>query len=210
MIPKIRHLIWLGDMPVPEPMKAMTDTFLSFHPDWRTETWTDRRLPDMLCQDIFDEQQTLIGRIELLRIELLFRYGGMHTDWDFVWQNSVERAVGTLDAFACTAINGMRGELILESALMGFTPGHRILQKAIAMMFRDFKENRGQLNICASWYIAQAIGELWKFDLEAVKDFRVLDADKFCPFTLQNGRHVDDEFPAAVAVHKYSGLWLDQ
>lgn len=186
----------------------MAQTFLQFHPDWKTEVWTDQRLPDMLCPDVFASQKTLLGRIELLRIELLYRYGGMHSDWDFIWRQPVERAVIDLNAFACTALNGLHGELILESALMGFVPGHRVLQKAISMILWDYEQRKEELNVIAAWYVAQAIGELWKFDLEAVKDFRALAADDFCPYTLQNGRDVADNFPSAVAVHQYTGAWL--
>ena len=43
-IPKIVHLIWIGDNPLPDYFKLFIDTFFKFMPEFQIKLWTDSNL----------------------------------------------------------------------------------------------------------------------------------------------------------------------
>jgi len=84
--PKTFHRIWLSDPERPEFL-AWRDKLAALHPDWTIRTWQD---PDELkWMRHYDLMRSLLetdpyGRApDLLRYELLFRFGGTYIDTDF-------------------------------------------------------------------------------------------------------------------------------
>lgn len=86
MIPKILHRIWL-DEPVPPQYDAWWERFRLLHPDWELMSWQDRSELDWLQNqelfDSFDDSRPSYGfRADILRYELLNRFGGVYVDTD--------------------------------------------------------------------------------------------------------------------------------
>lgn len=88
MIPKVIHRLWLGG-PEPEwtrPFRATWD-----RPGWKVVDWDERRLeqmPPLVNQDVFDRAEKIapdhVGQLrsDVLRYEILWRYGGVYVDTD--------------------------------------------------------------------------------------------------------------------------------
>jgi len=88
MIPKIVHQIWIGPKKRPD---IWMDTVKKFASDYGFEykLWNDENVKDLklINQKYYDENTTYHGKSDILRYELLHRYGGIFIDADSVITN---------------------------------------------------------------------------------------------------------------------------
>lgn len=83
-IPKVIHQIWLGS-PLPSRLAKLRETWMKNHPDWQFRLWTD----DDFAQGSFEsldlaDSTTCFGqKSDLLRAEVIYRYGGVYVDLDY-------------------------------------------------------------------------------------------------------------------------------
>lgn len=87
MTTKILHQIWLGSDVPTKFLENMADWQLN-NPDWHYRLWT-RPLDDMVNQYFFDNAADYVKpdaiwqfRADLMRYEILYRYGGFYADTD--------------------------------------------------------------------------------------------------------------------------------
>lgn len=89
MIPKFLHQIWVGSEP-PGWVRDMNATWQSVYPDWDYILWTDPDdLPDWENRDLVENAERYVPadavgqfKSDLMRYEILFRFGGFYTDCD--------------------------------------------------------------------------------------------------------------------------------
>src|SRR5271157_4561121 len=83
-IPKIIHQIWLGG-DLPKKYFKLIETFKKFNPDWIHMLWTDENIKDLdlINKEIFDKQINMGSKSDILRYEILKKYGGIYFDTDF-------------------------------------------------------------------------------------------------------------------------------
>lgn len=87
MIPQTIHQIWLGSSVPKKFMEGMADWSL-LNPGWHYNLWT-APMPDMVNADLYRNAQDVVKddavwqfRADLLRYEILYRYGGFYADTD--------------------------------------------------------------------------------------------------------------------------------
>ncbi len=82
-IPKIIHFIWLGS-PLPEKYKPFIERARALHPGWRVIVWTDTMVKKckLYNQDLFDAATNWGEKSDILRLDLLWQYGGAYLDVD--------------------------------------------------------------------------------------------------------------------------------
>jgi Glycosyltransferase sugar-binding region containing DXD motif len=84
-IPRILHFIWLGPRPLPT---IMIESWRQHHVDWEVRVWRDDDIPSNLYnQEAFQYamQNRQYGMAsDILRLELLYRYGGVYMDVDYL------------------------------------------------------------------------------------------------------------------------------
>lgn len=83
-IPKIIHQIWLGS-DLPKRYKEFAETWKQYHPDWEYKLWLDidaREFP-MENRQLFELTKNLGSKSDILRYEILKKYGGLYIDTDF-------------------------------------------------------------------------------------------------------------------------------
>lgn len=87
MIPRLIHQIWLGSEIPAKFMSVMADWQL-MNPGWKYQLWT-QPLPDMYNEQLYDSANAYVRpdavwqmRSDLLRYEILYRYGGFYCDVD--------------------------------------------------------------------------------------------------------------------------------
>jgi inositol phosphorylceramide mannosyltransferase catalytic subunit len=131
-IPKIIHQIWLGS-PVPERYAQWMQSWKLHHPDWQYQLWTDAEVKNIRLynQELFDASCNYGQKSDILRYELLYRYGGLYIDIDFRCLKSFERLHHTYD-FYLGILN--TGTVDLGIGLIGSVPNHPILKKVIKNM----------------------------------------------------------------------------
>ncbi len=128
-IPKIIHQIWLGS-PLPKGLESYTRTWQALHPGWQYILWTEENVRHLNLQNqaLFDQATNYAVKSDILRYELLYKFGGLYVDTDFECLMPFDSFVHRYTAFAgisnehCFAVN---------NALIAAAPGHEILKKCI-------------------------------------------------------------------------------
>ena len=130
-IPKIIHQIWIG--PKPRPVKFM-DTFRYKHPDFEYILWTEsemeRRGFKLENQDAYDRMTEWCGKADILRWEILYRYGGIYQDADSVCLEPFDEVFLSKNAFAAFE-NEIARQGLVAVGTMGFPPKHDLCRAAI-------------------------------------------------------------------------------
>jgi len=142
-IPKIIHQIWVG--PKPEPTK-WTDTWREYckaYPDWTYKMWKDvdaqniisRYSPQLL--DIYRAEPTYYGKADILRLVIIYYFGGVYIDADTIWIKSEEDNTGkSLDPYIsnCTFFAGYEREYdsLIANSVFGAVPESYVVKTLIS------------------------------------------------------------------------------
>ena len=87
-IPKIIHQIWVGHKPIPwKWINSFKKDFISKYPDWKHYLWTEKEIAgfDMINNKAYLDCKSYAGKSDILRYELLYKYGGIYIDADTEW-----------------------------------------------------------------------------------------------------------------------------
>jgi hypothetical protein len=135
LIPRIFHQIWVGPDPFPEEYGRFQQTWLDHHPGWELRFWTEDNLPTELRRpEAADRLRAPAERANILRLELLWRLGGVYTDTDFECLRSIEPLIEDAELFISLAKPDK-----VNNALMGSVAGHPLLDEALdAIRPREF------------------------------------------------------------------------
>jgi len=130
-IPYTIHQIWIG--PKPRPSKFM-ETWSSKNPGfeymlWNEEAFAKRKLR-FECQEKIDDIEEINGKADILRWELLWRYGGVFIDADSICIEPLDETLMNPPAFAGYENEHVRQGLV-ATGTMGFPPQHPLCRAAI-------------------------------------------------------------------------------
>lgn len=132
MIPRIIHQLWVQGIPIPDQIAQMMGTWQWFHPRWEYRFWHAGNMIELQNKDLWDRAAEISPkapeqfRSDVARYEILFHYGGVWVDADFVCHKPIDDLIG-VPAFA-----GRETRQWLNNALIGATPGHPMLFDLIA------------------------------------------------------------------------------
>ena len=142
-IPKTFHYIWSSPFlnetnksNVEVRVRENIQTCLELHPNWSFTIWTDdlvrREFPELVDLLIAAAVPSVIS--DVLRMNILARYGGIYLDTDFLCVRSFEPL---LKQQYCTAFAGSEEaqqdnvfDYVVSSGLIGSTAGHFLLRRA--------------------------------------------------------------------------------
>lgn len=147
MIPRIIHQIWIGNQAL-RPA-AMMETWRHMHPTWEYHVWTEVELLELglTCGAEVAAAREMCGKADIIRWELLARFGGVAIDADSVCLAPLDGLLTTSgSAFASFENEQMRPGLI-ATGTMGFEPGHPICVAACKWI----RENRRALAQGRAW-----------------------------------------------------------
>ncbi|MER5226844.1 glycosyltransferase family 32 protein [Streptomyces flaveus] len=118
-MPKLIHVIWIGEKAF--PYRDNFRTWKKHNPDYQVQLWTDKNLPVLHNQWIYDAlaDQPLAIRADLLRLELLAQYGGIYTDADSWCTQPIDPLIDGLPLFGMT---GNKGNV--QNATLGTVRDH--------------------------------------------------------------------------------------
>ncbi len=158
-IPKIIHQIWIGPS-FPAIFKPLMRTWIKFHKDrgWLYKLWTDEDIPglNLITQLFFDATRRNVVKADILRLELLYRYGGVYIDVDFECLHALDFLHYACDFYVGTQPLDI-DHISLGSALIGARPGHPIIAHAIKTIPNDWRQSLvvnkvGPLHLTRSFY----------------------------------------------------------
>ncbi len=136
-IPKIIHQIWLGPKPPPSYYWDYKETWKKLHPDWEYRFWTDKEVEalDFDLKDLYMRTPNWGEKSDILRAELLDRFGGLYVDTDFECVKSFEELHYKYDFYTGLEpphdgdSSSSAPHITISDALIGTVPGHPILRK---------------------------------------------------------------------------------
>jgi hypothetical protein len=131
LIPRVFHQIWVGPDPLPEEFAAYQKTWLRHNAGWALRLWTEDNLPaDLERREVYEKLRVPAERADILRLEVLWRFGGIYIDTDFECLRPVEPLLDGIDFFVADSKPGR-----INNAIIGAVPRHPILRHGL----RDLK-----------------------------------------------------------------------
>lgn len=159
MIPKLLHIIWVGDE-ARRPNRAI-QTWKDHHPDWTVRVWGNE---DLISTPWINQghisamaRQEWNGVADMMRWEILFRHGGVLVDADSQCIRSLPDWLLECEAFACWENELLRPGLI-AAGYFGSIPQTPFLAALIQGILRkptvtdrNAWESVGPLYLTESW-----------------------------------------------------------
>jgi len=126
-VPRIIHHIWIGPEPLPEDHRLWIETWRRQHPHWQHRLWTEENLPqDPIRPEILERLRVPVERADMLRLEILYRYGGLYVDADVECLSPIDRTLGDAEFVAVCMKPGR-----VTNTLIAAVPGHPLLEAAL-------------------------------------------------------------------------------
>ena len=134
-IPKIFHQIWLGS-PLPDEYKRWVYSWKRFNPGWEHILWDDDKVNqlEMINQKHYDIATNYGLKSDIVRLEILNKFGGIYIDTDFECLKAIDDGLLTYDFFACTVFNYYPE---IANGLIGASPQSRVLKKYIERISKN-------------------------------------------------------------------------
>jgi mannosyltransferase OCH1-like enzyme len=137
VIPRVLHRVWLDD-PMPDEYAGYGEKLAGLHPSWEFREWrSTTELPALRNPELFDQATEVCPRdwkrfrSGLLRLELLWLYGGLYVDCDVEPLAPFDRLL-ELEAFVCWSPNRWKGRRLLTDCVLGATPRHPFIAACLA------------------------------------------------------------------------------
>ena len=131
MIPKIIHQIWIGNNN--EPTKFM-NTWKNKNPEFEYIKWNEEELKNrnirLECLNRVNEIEEMCGKADIIRWELLYKYGGIFLDADSICIEPIDDELMKMKSFLVWENERVRKDL-LAVGIMAFPPNHDIPKRAI-------------------------------------------------------------------------------
>ncbi len=195
MIPRCFHWVWLGSEPLPQQHRDWMAGWERMHPDWDRRVWTDANRPPLHNEHSFLQAAVPAQRADILRYELVHRFGGVYLDTDMECLSPLDGLLEGLEAFAGEEEPGELGNSILGSA-----PGRPWLQDVIEQI---------PTSIRAHDTIPRATGPgLLTAVTRNHAEVAIFPPEIFYPYRAHEPSHAGRSFPSAHAVHRWHGSWV--
>lgn len=135
-IPKIIHQIWLGPKTLPNYFWEYKKSWEQQHPDWKYYLWQDKDAEnlDFDLKDLFLKSSNYGEKADILRAELLDRYGGLYVDVDIECKKPFDELHEKYDFFAGLEpphqgdFTQSAPHIVISNALIGASAHHPIIQ----------------------------------------------------------------------------------
>lgn len=155
MIPKLIHVIWVGDKPQPKEIES----WLKMNPDWELTVWGNdslkrgwRLAPHMA--HYWDRE--LCGVADCMRWEILYEFGGIALDADLECIRPLDDWLLEPDVFACWE-NELTRPGLVANTIVGSAPNHPLIGQIIQDLKDDQPHERMAWQFCGPTRLTQTI-----------------------------------------------------
>lgn len=156
-IPNIIHRIWLED-PMPEKFEEYGRRWAQLNPDYEVHDWRDpATLPRLNNQSYYARAQNLYPRdwkrfrADIIRLELLWRYGGLYVDTDVEPLQPINPLLGGRKCLVGRSPQNIKGKHPITNAVMAAERHHPYIGALITDLPAAIVSNKGRP-------LAQSIG----------------------------------------------------
>lgn len=208
-IPKKIHQIWMGEGKKPTYIKKFMDSWKKNFPEWEYILWDDDKIEktDFKVKKYFHHFENYTFKCDMLRFEVLYRYGGIYADTDFECIRNFEHLLDNLDFLAAKD----KEDLVIHNAIMGCIPNHEFIKK-ICSDIPGRVENVLEKNSGA--HTAFGPGFMVSEFIKYKPKIKVFPSDLFYPYYYTDTakyQNLDMDFkkifPKAYAIHHWAASW---
>ncbi|HRO60657.1 MAG TPA: glycosyltransferase [Burkholderiaceae bacterium] len=199
MIPRIFHQIWINDADpiLPACFRAYSDSWRALHPAWEYRLWNLEN-----CD--FDLQRPeLIGRCanyaqmaDVLRLEILYRYGGVYIDTDFEPLRPIDPVVDGASHVFCSE-DGAH----VSTGFIGACPASPLILRLLSGLPGSLGRRAANLETGPSYVTQALLGDGFEGDV------RFLPSRLLYPYGWNEPQRACEAFPEALAVHRWAHSW---
>jgi mannosyltransferase OCH1-like enzyme len=192
MIPRTVHHIWIGPDPLPADHRAWIESWKRHHPTWEFRLWTEDNLPaHPIRPEILERLRAPVERADILRLEILYRYGGVYADGDLECLRPIDAILEGTDFVGVCHKPGR-----ITNTMIAAVPGHALLERALEQVNPMDTYWTGQ-----SERLKEVAGPLLLQRLVSdFPDVKLLDPSVCFPST-------PEERERAIAVHHMARTW---
>ena len=151
---KIIHQIWVGDFKIPHREQELSNSLKKLHSDYQYMFWnTAPELPDNIqyWYDIFYNNKNYVFCADLLRLWVVYEYGGFYLDIDF----NIKNRLDPLFEYESVFFYHNDTDYTIPNNLIASTKGSTILKYCLDSVKKD-----------SSWYGPSWLGQTIKNYLE--------------------------------------------
>ncbi len=210
LIPKIVHMIWVGPKNLPDVYFRCRESVRKYLRDWEFRLWTDEDIEgfNLVNKAAYDEEKNYGGKSDILRYEILDRYGGVYLDIDVELIQSLDILHSTYEFYCCM----MPCDRIasINNCVIGASAGHPIIKGCIAEVGR----RRGTLDVLTRTG-PLLFQEVFHALAPSLIDRRIIALPKSFFFPLARKMPETREElhvllkPETFGMHHWAGTWID-
>jgi mannosyltransferase OCH1-like enzyme len=157
LIPEIVHQIWVGNNPINDTLIRSMKTWETSNPSWQRWLWTDRDISvpgwttkpissfSMTNKKHYDRLTKPPRKSNILRMELIYKFGGIYSDNDVDVQKDLSFLLDGLSSFGsnfCNISEHPEYECGTNNAIFGSVAGEKWLADAINLIPSRDVDNR--------------------------------------------------------------------
>jgi len=200
----------LSDDALPCESERYAQSWKRHHPGWEFCHWTLADLPPLANHELFNACPNTGYRSDILRYELLHRFGGVYVDLDFECLRPLDPLLDGMAGFAGTISPRHRdiGVQTVETAILGSVPG--------SPFFRTLIDDLPSWTDWWGWHPSVAVRSGPQYFEKQLQRWRarrgsvpitLFRPDIFYPFLWDEPHRRAGPFPQSYAVHHWWGTW---
>lgn len=194
-IPQTFHQVWLGDKPFPAQAQAFQDGWRARHPDWQWRVWTDADLPALESQWALTHAAHLSQKSDIIRYEVLKRFGGVYLDTDVECVQSIDPLLHGVEAFA-----GREDGHYLCGAIIGGVAGHPLFTALTDGLPHSMEFHARCVDQAGPGFLTRIAMQ--------TPNVTLFPPSVFYPYHWRETHRRLESFPQAYAVHHWQGTWV--
>jgi mannosyltransferase OCH1-like enzyme len=156
-IPKKIHQVWLGS-DLPEKYRDLCNSWQTTNPDWEYKLWTDKDIEEFdIDIQKFNQIKNLGTKSDILRYHILYKYGGIYADTDFLCLKSFDEFL-KYDFFGCGGVTDNNNNPLLFNGLFGASKNNEIVGECIKHISDKIYESTNFeviMNLTGPYYLTE-------------------------------------------------------
>ena len=214
IIPKTIHQIWIGNDPIPDTCKAFIEQWKAMYSDYNHILWDDSRvkitniIPDDK-QKYFMSAYPIALRADILRYEIVRRFGGIYIDVDTEPLKRMEDYM-----LNCRFFGGKQSEHQIAIGIFGAEPRNELINDVCATVVSNIEDKLA--SGCGLEWVDQLTGPMYftrrSIPYRSDPSYYFYNMIYFYPYSWLEPHRRHENFkitsPDAYSVHHWQKRWL--
>lgn len=200
MIPRIIHQIWINesDSRLPEQFAAYRDGWLRLHPGWDYKLWNLQNIDfELRRPELLKQAGSYAQLADILRLEVVYQYGGVYIDTDFECCRSIEPLLENVELFFCSE----DGATITQS-IFGANQTHPLVLRLLRNIPSIIGKEQANLETGPIFITRNLLNHGFSDGLT------LFPRSTFFPYNWSELHRANELFPEAYAIHRYAASWV--